>query len=290
LFSKEETQMENRNIRSNADFSPNESVEAELLLDELGLLGESRRKFLGKIAGTGLSIFVIRELISQNAFAAGTDGLEDTTPLATSLENPVKVALNVNGAAKEITVDSRMTLLDALRENLALTGSKKGCDHGQCGACTVIVDGRRVLSCLTLTAACEGKKITTIEGLAKAEELHPMQAAFVKHDGFQCGYCTPGQICSAVALLNEAQNGEASYVTADVRQIRRSVKLSDEEIRERMSGNICRCGAYPNIVDAIREVHSGQDVAQEWQFAGDEQLFENLDMRSLEISREVAEK
>ena len=286
--------MEDKNIRSKAGVSANlsadERVETELLLDELGLLGESRRQFLGKITGTGLSIFVIRELISQNAFAAAADHRENISATAASLENPVKVALNVNGAAKEITIDSRMTLLDALRENLGLTGSKKGCDHGQCGACTVIVDGRRVLSCLTLTATCEGKKITTIEGLAKGEELHPMQAAFVKHDGFQCGYCTPGQICSAVALLNEAQNGEASYVMADVRQIRRSVKLSDEEIRERMSGNICRCGAYPNIVDAIKEVHTGQDVAQEWQFAGDEQLFENLDMRSLEIDREVAEK
>src|SRR5207237_3995355 len=132
-----------------------------------------------------------------------------------------------------------------LRERLDLTGSKKGCDHGQCGACTVIVDGRRVLSCLTLAATCEGKSVTTIEGLAKGDELHPVQAAFVKHDGFQCGYCTPGQICSAVALLQEAKNGEASYVTADVREKRGSVKLSDEAIRKRMPGNRCRCAAYP---------------------------------------------
>jgi xanthine dehydrogenase YagT iron-sulfur-binding subunit len=181
------------------------------------------------------------------------------------------VALTVNGQLRPLHLDLRTSLLDALREHLHLTGTKKGCDHGQCGACTVMVDGRRVLSCLTLTASCEGKKITTIEGLAKGDELHPMQAAFVKHDGFQCGYCTPGQICSAVAMLGEAQNGEASYVTADVRQTRRSLKLSDDEIRERMSGNICRCGAYPNIVAAIREVHTGQAVAQEWQFNNDQE-------------------
>jgi xanthine dehydrogenase YagT iron-sulfur-binding subunit len=162
-----------------------------------------------------------------------------------------------------------VTLLDALRERLNLTGSKKGCDHGQCGACTVIVDGRRVLSCLTLAAMCEGKEVTTIEGLAKGEALHPMQAAFIKHDGFQCGYCTPGQICSAVALMQEAKNGEASYVTANLRTKAANLKLSDEEIRERMSGNICRCGAYPNIVTAIREVHTGKPISAEaWNFSG----------------------
>ena len=146
----------------------------------------------------------------------------------------------------------------ALRERLALTGTKKGCDHGQCGACTVLIDGRRVLSCLTLTAQCDGRDITTIEGLAKGSDLHPMQAAFVKHDGFQCGFCTPGQICSAVGMLEEAKNGDASYVTPDIRQAARPLSLSDDEIRERMSGNLCRCGAYPNIVDAIREVHTGK--------------------------------
>jgi len=164
-------------------------------------------------------------------------------------------------------VDSRMTLLDALRERLELTGSKKGCDHGQCGACTVIIDNRRVLSCLTLAATCEHREVTTIEGLADGDKLHPMQAAFIKHDGFQCGYCTPGQICSAVALVDEAKNGEASYVTSNVRKVSGPLQLSDEEIRERMSGNICRCGAYPNIVDAIREVHGDKAVAQVWQFA-----------------------
>ena len=180
-----------------------------------------------------------------------------------SLSDVVKVALNVNGKSHSLALEPRVTLLDALREHLGLTGSKKGCDHGQCGACTVIMDGQRVLSCLTLLATCEGRTVTTIEGLARGNDLHPMQAAFIKHDGFQCGYCTTGQICSAIAVLNEAKNGEASYVTQDVRQKPRSVQLSDDEIRERMSGNICRCSAYPNIVAAIREVHT--DKAQAWQ-------------------------
>ncbi|RYG62926.1 2Fe-2S iron-sulfur cluster binding domain-containing protein, partial [bacterium] len=163
-------------------------------------------------------------------------------------------------------------LLDALREKLGMTGTKKGCDQGQCGACTVIVDGKRVLSCLTLAATCEGKSVTTIEGLARGEKLHPMQEAFIKHDGFQCGYCTPGQICSAVALLSEAQNGDASHVTADLRERSRNLNLTEVEIRERMSGNICRCGAYPGIVAAIREVQSGSRSAQTWEFASEERI------------------
>jgi xanthine dehydrogenase YagT iron-sulfur-binding subunit len=192
------------------------------------------------------------------------------------MENGVTVRMKINGAEKSLTVDSRMTLLDSLREKLELTGSKKGCDHGQCGACTVIVDGRRVLSCLTLAATCEGKSVTTIEGLANGDQLHPMQTAFIKHDGFQCGYCTPGQICSAVALMNEAKNGEASYVSTNIRTNAKTVKLSDDEIRERMSGNICRCGAYPNIVAAIQEVHSGKEKAQTWNFyTPDETIAEN---------------
>ena len=242
------------------------SVDEERLLDELGISGESRRRFLGQISAAGLSILALQGLGPQNAFAAGVE--IDSAVLA-QIENAVKVAFKVNGAEKSLNVDSRMTLLDALRERLQLTGSKKGCDHGQCGACTVIVDGRRILSCLTLAATCEGRDVTTIEGLAKGMDLHPMQAAFIKHDGFQCGYCTPGQICSAVALMNEANNGDVSYVTADVRQKKRSIQLSDDEIRERMSGNICRCGAYPNIVAAIKEVHTGKDVAQTWQFSGE---------------------
>jgi xanthine dehydrogenase YagT iron-sulfur-binding subunit len=144
--------------------------------------------------------------------------------------------LRVNGSARRLGLDSRVTLLDALREHLGLVGTKKGCDQGACGACTVLVDGKRVLSCLTLAAQCEGREVTTIEGLARDGEPHPLQEAFIRHDGFQCGYCTPGQIMSAVALLDEGRAG------------------SDEEIREFMSGNLCRCGAYPNIVAAIREV------------------------------------
>jgi len=180
------------------------------------------------------------------------------------------ITLNINGEKHTLSVDHRTTLLDALRERLDLTGTKKGCDQGQCGACTVIVDGRRVLSCLTLAATCEGKEVTTVEGLAKGDELHPVQAAFIKYDGFQCGYCTPGQICSAVALLEEARRGDVSHVTQDVTA---PVKqLSDDEIRERMSGNICRCGAYPGIVAAIREAHSGRESARTWRFVEDEEL------------------
>ncbi|HEY9029675.1 MAG TPA: aldehyde dehydrogenase iron-sulfur subunit PaoA [Burkholderiaceae bacterium] len=162
-----------------------------------------------------------------------------------------KLSLNVNGTARALDVDTRTTLLDALREHLQLTGTKKGCDHGQCGACTVIVDGRRINSCLTLAVMHEGAQVTTIEGLGTPQNMHPMQAAFVRHDGYQCGYCTPGQICSAVAVIDEVRRGIPSHVSADLTA--RPI-LSAEELRERMSGNICRCGAYSNIVEAITEV------------------------------------
>jgi len=162
-----------------------------------------------------------------------------------------KVSLKVNGKDHDLELDTRTTLLDALREHLRLTGTKKGCDHGQCGACTVIVDGRRINACLTLAVMHEGAKVTTIEGLGTPRDLHPMQAAFVKHDGYQCGYCTPGQICSAVAVLDEIKAGVPSHVTADLGA---RPEVSPAELRERMSGNICRCGAYSNIVDAITEV------------------------------------
>lgn len=172
------------------------------------------------------------------------------TPVA---EAPVlaKVAFTVNGQARELKLDTRTSLLDALREHLQLTGTKKGCDQGQCGACTVIVDGRRINSCLTLAVMHQGSQITTIEGLGTPEKLHEMQAAFVKHDGYQCGYCTPGQICSAVAMLNEIKAGVPSHVSANLLA---PPHLTTSEIRERMSGNICRCAAYSNIVDAITEV------------------------------------
>src|SRR5690606_7201920 len=166
-----------------------------------------------------------------------------------------KVSFRVNGAVRELDLDVRTTLLDALREHLKLTGTKKGCDHGQCGACTVIVDGRRINACLTLAVMHEGDDIVTVEGLGTPEKLHPMQAAFVKHDGYQCGYCTPGQICSAVAVLEEIKAGVPSHVSADLNAPPRVIPA---ELRERMSGNICRCGAYSNIVDAIVEVAGGQ--------------------------------
>jgi xanthine dehydrogenase YagT iron-sulfur-binding subunit len=172
-------------------------------------------------------------------------------PLPAAPTPTMPLSLRINGGSHELTLDPRTTLLDALREHVGLTGTKKGCDQGQCGACTVIVNGRRINSCLTLAVMHEGDEVTTIEGLGGPADLHPMQAAFVAHDGFQCGYCTPGQICSAVAMLDEVRNGIPSHVTADL-----SVQpsLSAAEIRERMSGNICRCGAYPNIVEAIAEV------------------------------------
>ena len=168
-------------------------------------------------------------------------------------DNPVidTVTLNVNGKAHSLKVDTRTTLLDALREHLQLTGTKKGCDHGQCGACTVLVEGRRINSCLTLAVMHQGQNVTTIEGLGTPTKMHPMQTAFVKHDGFQCGYCTSGQICSAVAVLAEIRRGVPSHVSADLNI---PIQPTPSEIRERMSGNICRCGAYSNIVDAITEV------------------------------------
>ncbi len=165
----------------------------------------------------------------------------------------VPITLSINKQQRTLTVDTRTSLLDLLRENLDLTGSKKGCDHGQCGACTVLLDGRRANSCLTLAVAAQGYEITTIEGLGDETNLHPMQAAFLEHDGYQCGYCTPGQICSAVALLEEQKHGNLSQVSFETGKTNHP-QLTDEEIRERMSGNICRCGAYPNIVAAVRAV------------------------------------
>ncbi len=163
-----------------------------------------------------------------------------------------EIALRVNGSVRRLSVDTRTTVLDALRERLGITGPKKGCDHGQCGACTILLHGRRVNSCLMLAVAHQDAEIVTIEGLGTADALHPLQHAFIAHDAFQCGYCTPGQICSAVGMLREAAEGWPSAVTADLTA--EHVVLDDEEIRERMSGNLCRCAAYANIVPAIREV------------------------------------
>ncbi|RJL24168.1 2Fe-2S iron-sulfur cluster-binding protein [Bailinhaonella thermotolerans] len=166
-----------------------------------------------------------------------------------------EIALRVNGEERRVVADTRTSLLDLLRERLGLTGSKKGCDHGQCGACTVLVDGRRVNACLALAVAHQGADVVTVEGLADGDEPHPLQRAFVENDAFQCGYCTPGQLCSAVGVLAEAARGWPSHVTADLAAD--GVELDEAEIRERMSGNICRCGAYPGIVAAIREAAGG---------------------------------
>jgi xanthine dehydrogenase YagT iron-sulfur-binding subunit len=199
-------------------------------IDEVLIFGNpaTRRKFLKQVAGTSAAITLGPKLMGISTAIAGESS-------ATATKDLIDVKLKINGKDYALKLDSRVTLLDVLRENLHLTGSKKGCDHGQCGACTVLVNGRRINSCLSLALTHEGDEITTIEGLAQGDALHPMQAAFLEHDGFQCGYCTPGQICSAIALVKE---GHAT---------------SDLEIREWMSGNICRCGAYPNIVAAIKE-------------------------------------
>ena len=193
---------------------------------------------------TGTTALLLTTL-PRGALAAGP--LDDTGPP----RSPVTVEFQINGRTHSLTLDPRTTLLDALREHLALTGSKKGCDHGQCGACTVLIEGRRINSCLTLAVMHDGESVTTIEGLAEGDNLHPLQTAFVEHDGFQCGYCTSGQICSAIGMLVENRQGMPSYVTEDLTQP--AAELTDAEIRERMSGNICRCAAYPNIVAAIKQ-------------------------------------
>jgi xanthine dehydrogenase YagT iron-sulfur-binding subunit len=214
------------------------------------------RGFKGRMAMQDPGDFEVsrRDVLKIGGVAAAATmvpfAVRGQTPVA---EAPVlsKVAFTVNGQARELKLDTRTSLLDALREHLQLTGTKKGCDQGQCGACTVIVDGRRINSCLTLAVMHQGSQITTIEGLGTPEKLHEMQAAFVKHDGYQCGYCTPGQICSAVAMLSEIKAGVPSHISADLLA---PPQLTASEIRERMSGNICRCAAYSNIVDAIAEV------------------------------------
>lgn len=192
-------------------------------------------------------------LIGGVASAAITHAVPVTAQArpASSGQTTMPVVLTVNGTRRQLNVDTRVTLLDALREHLRLTGTKKGCDHGQCGACTVIVNGTRINSCLSLAVQHQGDEVTTIEGLGTPDKLHPMQAAFVKHDGYQCGYCTPGQICSAVAVLEEIRSGVPSHVTEDLTGRMRPTNM---EMRERMSGNICRCGAYSNIAEAMAEV------------------------------------
>jgi xanthine dehydrogenase YagT iron-sulfur-binding subunit len=211
--------------------------------------GATRRGFLqsaGALAGT--------PLIAGQAQAA-RPAAEIPPPAP-----PASLTLRVNGQDHALHVEPRVTLLDALRDDLGLTGTKKGCDRGQCGACTVIVNGRRINACLSLAMQHDGDEITTIEGIGQPGQLHPLQAAFIAEDAFQCGYCTPGQICSGIALMDEARRGDCSTVTPDVRQ-QGAATLSDAEIRERMSGNLCRCGAYANIARAVRIVARQEGVA-----------------------------
>jgi xanthine dehydrogenase YagT iron-sulfur-binding subunit len=206
----------------------------------------TRREFLivSAAAAAAVSVDAQAATLEQASYQGSADA-----QVSTSL-----VSLEINGQLRTLELDTRTTLLDALREHLHLTGTKKGCDHGQCGACTVLINGRRINSCLTLAVMHQGDKITSIEGLGSPQHMHPMQAAFVKHDGFQCGYCTPGQICSAVGMLDELKRGTPSHVTSDLMA---QPLLSNQELRERMSGNICRCGAYSNIAQAITEVAGG---------------------------------
>lgn len=206
----------------------------------------SRRQVLIGTAGTAVTAALAK--VDDAHAVANTTSVPHSSPAS-------HLTFNLNGRRFALDVDNRTTLLDLLRERLHLTGTKKGCDHGQCGACTVIVEGRRINACLTLAVMHEGDSITTIEGLGTPDNLHPLQAAFIKHDGYQCGYCTPGQICSAVAMLEEIKAGVPSHVSSDL--IAKSPTTA-AEIRERMSGNICRCGAYSNIVEAIHEIAGGE--------------------------------
>lgn len=236
-------------------FAPRESDETEAQRnDELPPDFPTRREFIAQSVAGGFTLAALEALSPEAALAqlaSPTDGRTDVFAETAALVHTMRVSFVVNGLPRNLTVDTRVTLLDALREQMKLTGTKKGCDHGQCGACTVLVNDSRINSCLSLAVMHEGDSITTIEGLGTPENMHPMQAAFVRHDGFQCGYCTPGQICSAVGVIREIDAGSPSHVTGDITG---KPKRSVVEMRERMSGNICRCGAYSNIAEAMAEV------------------------------------
>ncbi len=230
--------------------------------DDTGTPRLSRRAFLGTtVAAGGITVLPVPPAVAQ------TPGAADSAPMPAAAGEPGRpgapnapVTLTVNGQRHQLALDVRTSLLDTLRETLHLTGTKKGCDHGQCGACTVLLNGRRINSCLTLAVMHQQDEITTIEGLERGGQLHPVQAAFIAHDGFQCGFCTPGQICSAVGMLREVADGVPSHASADLSGARTvSLQdLSEAEVRERMSGNLCRCSAYPNIVAAIRSAAGSQ--------------------------------
>ena len=217
--------------------------------DKLSSKQKSRRNFLGRsLTAAGAAI------AAPTLLNACQDQDSQASGVTSSSEGETSLELNINGQSLTLNVEPRVTLLDALRETLGLTGSKKGCDHGQCGACTVLIDNQRVYACLTLAVMQEGKKIITIEGLANGDDLHPVQTAFIDNDSFQCGYCTPGQICASVALLDEVKNGAVSYLTPDLNSPPQLANLSEAEIKERLSGNLCRCSAYNGIVASVLQV------------------------------------
>lgn len=215
---------------------------------ENGKNHKARRNFLGQALTAAGAAIAAPSLLSQ-ATSAQTE-----EPASTHGQGEISITLSINDKQETLAIEPRVTLLDTLRERLGLTGSKKGCDHGQCGACTVLVDGQRVYSCLALAVMQEGKQIVTVEGLAKGDVLHPVQAAFIENDGFQCGYCTPGQICASVALVDEVKRGCASAVTEDFDNLPQLTNLSEAEIKERLSGNLCRCSAYNGIIAAVQQV------------------------------------
>ena len=222
-------------------------------MDHISDLKLTRRDLLIASAVTATATAVPSLAVAQSSKSATMS--DSQSPAAPPVIG--NVSMRINGKPQQLQVDTRTTLLDVLRENLQLTGTKKGCDHGQCGACTVLVDGRRINSCLTLAVMHEGANVTTIEGLGTPDKLHAMQQAFIKHDGYQCGYCTPGQICSAVAVIDEIKAGLPSHVSGSLTE---KPLFSATELRERMSGNICRCGAYSNIIDAITEYANSMGV------------------------------
>ncbi|MBW4661806.1 MAG: 2Fe-2S iron-sulfur cluster binding domain-containing protein [Drouetiella hepatica Uher 2000/2452] len=215
---------------------------------ENGKNHRARRNFLGQALTAAGAAIAAPSLLSQATSA------QSEKPASIPGQGEISVTLSINDKQETLAIEPRVTLLDTLRERLGLTGSKKGCDHGQCGACTVLVDGQRVYSCLALAVMQEGKQIVTVEGLAKGDVLHPVQAAFIENDGFQCGYCTPGQICASVALVDEVKRGCASAVTEDFDNLPQLTNLSEAEIKERLSGNLCRCSAYNGIVAAVQQV------------------------------------